>query len=93
MTITLSESVRVLAERQAGLAGYTDLTAYLEWLVERADGHDETRVETLAALREGLADATAGRTRPAHQVFQDLATKHGIPPSTPAGRSRLRVAS
>jgi prevent-host-death family protein len=30
-------------------------------------------------IRQGLADATAGRTRPAQEVFDELREKHRIP--------------
>jgi predicted transcriptional regulator len=32
-----------------------------------------------AAIREGLADIDAGRTRPADQVTEELRRKHNIP--------------
>lgn len=37
------------------------------------------RDETLAALREGLADLDAGRTKPARAVIRSLAKKYGLP--------------
>lgn len=36
------------------------------------------RVETVGALRRGLADVKAGRTKPAREVFERLRRKHGI---------------
>lgn len=36
------------------------------------------REETIAAIREGLADIKAGRTKPARAVIAKLAKKHGI---------------
>ena len=36
------------------------------------------REETVAAIREGLADAANGRTKPAREVLCKLATKYGI---------------
>ena len=82
MNVTLSETTSVLAERQASQAGYADVTTYLEWLVERAKEQETTRAETLAALQEGLADVAAGRMRPAQDVFQDLAIKYALSPTT-----------
>ena len=82
MNVTLSETASVLAECQASQAGYADVTTYLEWLVERANEQESARADTLAACREGLADVAAGRTRPAQDVFQDLATKYAISPAT-----------
>lgn len=37
------------------------------------------RLETFVALQRGLADARAGRTKPARAVFATLRRKHGIP--------------
>ena len=37
------------------------------------------REEINAAIREGLADIDAGRTRPADQVTEELRRKHNIP--------------
>lgn len=34
--------------------------------------------ETLAAIREGLADVEAGRTQPADVAFRRLAEKYGL---------------
>lgn len=34
---------------------------------------------SIEAIREGLADVDAGRTRPINDFFQDLDRKHGIP--------------
>ena len=39
--------------------------------------------ETVAALRRGLEDMSAGRTRPADAVFADLDAKHGIRANRP----------
>ena len=36
------------------------------------------REETMAAIREGLADVKAGRTKPARAVLGRLAKKYGI---------------
>jgi prevent-host-death family protein len=36
------------------------------------------REETVAAIREGLADVEAGRTKPARAVLKALAKKYGI---------------
>jgi len=37
------------------------------------------REETIAAIREGLADVAAGRTKPARAALNRLAKKYGIP--------------
>jgi prevent-host-death family protein len=53
-----------------------DAAAY-QRLVELAAKAD--RDETLAAIRAGLADVQAGRTKPAREALQALAKKYGIP--------------
>ena len=52
-----------------------DATAYQK-LVEAAAKVD--RDETLAAIREGLADVSAGRSRPARTALKTLAKKFGL---------------
>jgi len=36
-------------------------------------------LETLAAVKEGLQDVAAGRTRPMREALKELARKHNIP--------------
>ncbi len=37
------------------------------------------QADVFEAIRQGLADAAMGRTRPAAEVFAELRRKHGIP--------------
>ena len=55
-----------------------DAAAY-QRLVELAAKAD--REETVAAIRAGLADVEAGRTKPARTALRALAKKYGIPTS------------
>lgn len=52
-----------------------DAAAYQK-LVEAAARAE--REETIAAIRAGLADVDAGRTKPARAALKALAKKHGI---------------
>lgn len=52
-----------------------DVAAY-QRLVDLAAKAD--REETIAAVREGLADVEAGRTKPARTVLRALAKKYGL---------------
>jgi prevent-host-death family protein len=52
-----------------------DAAAYQK-LVETAAKAD--RKETVAAIRAGLADVEAGRTKPARTALKTLAEKHGF---------------
>lgn len=54
-----------------------DVAAY-QRLVELAIKAD--REETIAAIREGIADVRAGRTKPARPALRALAKKYGITP-------------
>ena len=53
-----------------------DVAAY-QRLVELAARADQAEVVT--AIREGLADANAGRVKPAREALKALAEKYGIP--------------
>lgn len=55
-----------------------DAAAYQK-LVELAARAD--RDEAVQAIREGLADAEAGRVKPARKALKALARKYGIPTS------------
>ncbi len=52
-----------------------------EVVVQDAEAYQHLleRVETIEALHRGLADVSAGRTKPARAVFNRLRRKHGIP--------------
>jgi predicted transcriptional regulator len=39
----------------------------------------DEQLETIAAVKEGLKDVAAGRTRPAREVLAELAKKHNLP--------------
>ena len=56
--------------------GDADLT--IDDLVIEWDSRRD-RDEINAAIREGLADIDAGRTRPANEVTEELRKKHRIP--------------
>jgi predicted transcriptional regulator len=43
----------------------------------QSEGSD--RVEDLTAIREGLAQAEAGKTRPAEEFFTEFMKQHAIP--------------
>ncbi len=47
-------------------------------LWESENAPDVEQEETLAAIRRGLADVDAGRTRPAREAIAQLRRKHNI---------------
>lgn len=61
-------------------AGLTLDEALTSWEIENQPG--ERREETLEAIRRGLADVDAGRTRPAEDVMNDLRRKYNLPDPT-----------
>ena len=63
-----------------GGANLTLEEALIHWEVENQS--DEEKEETLAAIRQGLADVEAGRTRPAEDVIRDLCRKFNFPDPT-----------
>lgn len=70
MTIALAADSYQTAEKLAASAGHSNVSDYIESLIEEA--------ETLAAIREGLADVDAGRVRPVRAVFAEIAASHGL---------------
>jgi hypothetical protein len=65
------------AKLSNGGAGLTLEEALGLWEYENSP--EAEREETLAAIREGLEDMDAGRTRPAREVLAELRRKYDIP--------------
>jgi hypothetical protein len=65
-------------EVEGGGAGYVVMSkdAFREMM---GVGSDAAYQASLEAVREGLADVEAGRTRPLDEFFQALDRKYGIP--------------
>lgn len=70
MTVALADDTFRAAEKLAASAGHATVSEYLEALIDEA--------ETLAAIREGLADLDAGRVRPLRAVFEEIAAADGF---------------
>jgi len=70
MTIALAADSYQLAEKLAASAGHSNVSDYIESLIDEA--------ESLAAIREGLADLDAGRVRPLRAVFEEIAAADGF---------------
>lgn len=67
MVLTVNGKAEVVVQDAAAYQRLVELAA-------RAD-----REEAVAAVREGLADAEAGRIKPARKALRTLAKKYGIP--------------
>jgi prevent-host-death family protein len=55
-----------------------------EAVVQEAEAYQRlldiaARANVFEAIRQGLQDVAAGRTRPAREVFSEVRRKHGIP--------------
>ena len=76
--------VHLTEERQAQLTDYAqrhgqDPTAALDEVLADAFAWEKIDYEeTLGAIRRGLEDVRANRTKPASQVFDELRAKHGL---------------
>ena len=66
VVLTVNGKAQVVVQDAAAYQRLVDLAA-------RAD-----REETVAAIREGLADVEAGRTKPARPALKALAKKYGL---------------
>ncbi len=65
MTITLSAETQKLLEERMKEYGFNDPDEAVRAALQNIDDLNADRSpETLAAIREGIADAEAGRTRP-----------------------------
>lgn len=67
LVLTVNGKAEVVVQDAAAYQRLLDLAA-------KAD-----REEAVAAIREGLADAEAGRVKPARKALKALAKKYGIP--------------
>ena len=67
MVLTVNGKAEVVVQDAAAYQRLVELAA-------RAD-----REEAVAAVREGLADAEAGRIKPGRKALRTLAKKYGIP--------------
>ena len=78
MTNMISAPTWERAVRLAKKDGYPDVSSMLDALFDREEMIDEELEDSIAAIREGIADAESGRGKPAHQVFDEIAKKYGI---------------
>ena len=70
MTIAVAADSYKTAEKLAASAGHANVSDYIEALIDEA--------ETLAAIRDGLADLDADRVRPLRAVFDEIAAADGF---------------
>lgn len=71
--IEVSPDVAAMLAAQADAEGMT-IDGYLKSLME-----EKERAATLAAIREGLAEADRGEGTPAAEVFAEMCRKYNLP--------------
>lgn len=76
MTIDLSPAAELLLNEQMARGHFGSPSDLVEHAL-RLYGFHLTEEESLAALRESVAEAEAGKTIPAEQVFEEIRNKHG----------------
>jgi predicted transcriptional regulator len=79
MNISISDRHQTLAQKQAIAAGFANICEYIETMIEQVEIQAEEEAETIASVREGLADVAAGRVRPYRTALADLARKYNFP--------------
>lgn len=78
MNVSLPEAMRAWVEGRVGTGEYANASDYMRDLIR----HDQERhkesidADTLAAIRQGIADFKAGRVTPAEEVFAELETRY-----------------
>lgn len=75
--IEVSPDVAAMLAAQADAEGMT-IDGYLKSLVE-----EKERTATIAAIREGLAEAERGEGKPASEVFAEMCQKYDLPDRLP----------
>ncbi|MCH8828421.1 MAG: hypothetical protein IID45_02470 [Planctomycetes bacterium] len=76
MTIDLSPAAEKLLNEQMARGHFASTSDLVEQAL-RLYGFHMTKEESLAALRESVAEMDAGETIPANQVFEEIRNKHG----------------
>lgn len=75
MTLELSERAQLILDREFATGAYTSTSEVVEAALRNLASKRE-REETIQAIREGVADADAGRTASAEEVFEQIYRKH-----------------
>lgn len=76
MTLDLSPTAEKLLNEQMARGGFASQSDLVEHAL-RLYGFHLTEEESLAALRESIAEMEAGKTVAAEEVFEEIRNKHG----------------
>lgn len=77
--IPLKPERKAQLEQYAQRHGQDPAAALDDVLAAALDWEELEYREATEGIRHGYADFTAGRIRPAEDVFEDLRVKHGLP--------------
>lgn len=74
MNVSLPEPMRAWVESRVKTGDYANASDYVRDLIrhDQAQEKDAVDEEAMAAIRQGIADLKAGRTKPAEDVFSRL---------------------
>ena len=79
MNISLPETMRAWVDARVSTGAYANASDYVRDLIrhDQETHKEDFDMDTLAALREGLADVKAGQVRTAEKVFRRLEERFG----------------
>ncbi len=79
MNVSLPEGMKAWVEQRVEDGSYANASDYVRDLIRHDQQSHKDRLDedAMAAVREGIADLKAGRTRPAEEVLKRLEAKHG----------------
>lgn len=78
MNVSLPETMKSWVENRVNSGEYANASDYMRDLIRHdQEQHKEALdADTIAAIRRGIADIKAGRTKPAEEVFDRLEAKY-----------------
>jgi len=79
MNVSLPEGMKAWVEQRVEDGSYANASDYVRDLIRHDQQSHKDRIDedAMAAIREGIADIKAGRTRPAEEVLRRLEARHG----------------
>lgn len=79
MNVSLPEGMKAWVEQRVEDGSYANASDYVRDLIRHDQQSHKDRIDedAMAAIREGIADIKAGRTRPAEEVLKRLEARHG----------------
>ena len=81
MNVSLPEPMRAWVESRVETGDYANASDYVRDLIrhDQVQHRDAVDDDAMAAIRQGVADLKAGRTKPAEEVFSRLEARFRAP--------------